>query len=184
MWPTSALIQRQPSVRSDPSANSGPTARRGSTRSASRPPSTFPRQIPPRMMPITLVQTVSDDPTCRATRRLETSSRIMMQRLLKNARAYGNNRAARPTIPKRLLATASPDSATVPSLLLKRKVNAEALTISDANPRPQPATSHPSGQVLVRARSPDPPAHGDRGSPQPRVTGGAGLANLPLSFIK
>ena len=68
------------------------------------------------MMPITLVQTVSDAPTCRATSRLETSSRIMMQRLLKNARAYGNNRAARPTIPERLLTIASPGLAMIPSL--------------------------------------------------------------------
>ena len=68
-------------------------ARRGSTRSASRPPSTFPRQMPPRMIPITLVQTVKDEPTCRATSRLDTSSRIMMHRLLVNARAYGSNRA-------------------------------------------------------------------------------------------
>ena len=27
------------------------------------PPSTFPRQMPPRMIPITLVQTVNDEPT-------------------------------------------------------------------------------------------------------------------------
>ena len=82
-----ALTIRQPKVRNDPRATSGPRARRGSTRSASRPPSTFPKQMPPRMMPITLFQTVSDDPTWRATSRLETSSRIMMHRLLKNARA-------------------------------------------------------------------------------------------------
>ena len=60
MWPISALIQSTLKVKSDPSANNGPTAFRGSTRSARRPPSTFPRQIPARMMPITLVQTVSD----------------------------------------------------------------------------------------------------------------------------
>ena len=45
------------------------------------------------MMPITLVQTVNDEPTCCATSRLETSSRIMMHRLLVKARAYGNSRA-------------------------------------------------------------------------------------------
>src|SRR5208337_613521 len=48
----------------------------------------------------------------------------------------------------------------------KRKVNAAAFTISDQAPAPQPATSRPSGQAPVRARSPDPPAHGDRGSPR------------------
>jgi len=39
------------------------------------------------MMPMTLVQTVNDEPTCRATSRLDTSSRIMMHRLLVKARA-------------------------------------------------------------------------------------------------
>ena len=82
--PTTAFIQRQLSVRKEPNAYSGPTARPGSTRSASRPPSTLPRQMPPSMMPMTLVQTGSEAPTCRATRRLATSSRIMMQKLLKN----------------------------------------------------------------------------------------------------
>jgi len=42
-------------------------------------------RIPPRMMPMTLVQTVKDEPTCCATSRLDTSSRIMMHRLLRNA---------------------------------------------------------------------------------------------------
>ena len=85
--PTNAFIHSVKSVKNAPRANSGPTARRGSTRSASRPPSTLPRQMPPRMIPITLVHTASDAPTCRATSRLETSSRVMMHMLLKNARA-------------------------------------------------------------------------------------------------
>ncbi len=151
MWPSSALIQRQPSTSSDPSANRGPTARRGSTRSASRPPSTLPRQIPPRMMPITLVQTVSDDPTCRATRRLETSSRIMMQRLLKNARAYGNKRAARPTIPERLPATAIPGSAIVPSLPVETECKRSS--VHHIRPDPRPTTGYPP-RSRARNKSP------------------------------
>ena len=94
------------------------------------------------MIPITLVQTVSDDPTCRATSRLETSSRIMMQRLLKNARAYGNNRAARPTIPETLLtnrqAKVSETTIRAPSRPIVTK---EGFTISDRDPVPQPATT-------------------------------------------
>ena len=38
-------------------------ALRGSTRSARRPPSTLPRQMPPSMIPMTLVQTTSEAPT-------------------------------------------------------------------------------------------------------------------------
>src|SRR5208337_3182977 len=182
--PTSALIQRQQRTSSDPSANRGPIARRGSTRSASRPPSTLPRQIPPRMIPITLVQTVSDDPTCRATRRLETSSRIMMQRLLKNARAYGNNRAARPTIPQRLPATAKPDSAIVPSLHVETE--GKRSSVHHIRPSPSSTTGYlppfgsgaGSGPVSRPARPRRP-----RVSPASRY-GSAGLANLPAIVYK
>lgn len=61
--PTSAFTQRQQSTSNDPRASSGPTARLGCTLSASRPPRTLPRQIPPRITPMTLVHTVSDAPT-------------------------------------------------------------------------------------------------------------------------
>src|SRR5262249_40383403 len=96
--PTPAFIQRQASVSIAPRAYKGPIALIGSTRSASRPPRTLPRQIPPRMIPITLVQAVNEAPTCRATSRLATSSRTMMQRLLKNDSKKGRMRTARPII--------------------------------------------------------------------------------------
>src|SRR5208337_323586 len=81
------------------------------------------------------------DPTCMATRRLESSSRIMMQRLLKNARAYGNNRAARPTIPERLPATANPDSAIVPSLHVETE--GKRSSVHHIRPGPMPTTDYP-----------------------------------------
>jgi len=61
--PTTAFIHRLPNVKAAPSANKGPNALRGSTRSTRRPPSTLPRQIPPSMIPMTLVQTTSEAPT-------------------------------------------------------------------------------------------------------------------------
>jgi len=85
--PTTALIQRHPSTRAEPRPYSGPIARDGSTRSARRPPRTLPRQMPARITPMTLVQTISDPPTCCATSRLATSSSTMMHRLLKKERA-------------------------------------------------------------------------------------------------
>ncbi len=84
--PTTEFIHKQPSVRNAPRPNSGPITRRGSALSASRPPSTLPRQIPPSMMPMTLVQTINEAPTCRATSRLATSSSTMMHRLAKKER--------------------------------------------------------------------------------------------------
>lgn len=67
----------------------------------------------------------------------------------------------------------------------KRKVNAPAFTISDQTSAPQPATSHPSGQALVRARPPDPPPRPRRPrvSPASRYSS-AGLANLPAIVYK
>ena len=79
-------------------------------------------------------------PTCRATGRLETSSRMMMQRLLKNARAYGNNRAARPTIPERLLTIDSPGLAISHPCL--RGIAKKPRAVHDIRPEPRPTTGY------------------------------------------
>ena len=70
----------------------GPISRLGDALSASRPPKALPRQIPASMIPITLVHTARLEPTCRATSRLASSSRIMMLRLHKKASLYGRTR--------------------------------------------------------------------------------------------
>src|SRR5438093_693140 len=65
---------------------------RVSKRSASRPPTKFPRVSPARTTPMAEVQVKIDWPTCRAMTRPATSSTTMTQKLAMKAKVQGKDR--------------------------------------------------------------------------------------------